>query len=78
MQMAINWHGPDIGALAAVIVRLEIVVVGPANLPAGYGHVDIAILDWIVSEGRRAAAALFGCDGRTQRVNGRESGSVQG
>jgi hypothetical protein len=56
--MAINPHGADIDTLAAVIAHSQIVVAGPPNLPAGFGHVDIAILDWIVYEGRRGHSVV--------------------
>ena len=46
---------------AAVIAHSQIVVASPATgprLPTGFGAVDIAILRWIASEGRRAGRAL--------------------
>jgi len=46
---------PDLETLAAVIARSPIVVTAPKRrLPAGYDETEIAILDWIVDEGRRA------------------------
>lgn len=40
--------------LAAAIARSPIVVAQPrARLPDGFEEVDVAILDWIVAEGRR-------------------------
>jgi hypothetical protein len=45
---------PDLDTLVAVIAHSEIVVAKPLErLPAGFDKVDIAILDWIASEGRR-------------------------
>lgn len=47
----------DLGTLTAVIAHSQIVI-EPAEdrrcLPAGYDDADIAILDWIAAEGRRA------------------------
>ena len=42
--------------LIAVIARSQIVVARPPRrrLPAGFDDVDIAILNWIAAEGRRA------------------------
>jgi hypothetical protein len=60
--MASNGQWPDLDTLAAVIAHSQIVVARalsarPAarRLPAGFEAVDIAILDWIASEGRRAS-----------------------
>jgi hypothetical protein len=47
----------DLETLAAVIARSQIVVAGRTpcrRLPAGFDEVDVAILDWIAAEGRRA------------------------
>ncbi|MGA7786562.1 MAG: hypothetical protein WCA56_00205 [Xanthobacteraceae bacterium] len=47
--------------LAAMIVRSQIVVARPLvrrSLPAGFDEVDVAILDWIAAEGRRAGRSL--------------------
>ncbi len=45
--------------LAAVVAHSQIVVPQPVRavplLPAGFDEVDIAILDWIAAEGRRAS-----------------------
>ena len=64
---------PDFETLAAVIARSEIVVqkmqiivlkmmrpkVLPRSaLPAGFDDTDIAILEWIAAEGRRAARSV--------------------
>jgi hypothetical protein len=54
-MMVTNHNRPDVETLAAVIARSQIVVAEPAKrLPAGYDDVDVAILDWIAAEGRRA------------------------
>jgi hypothetical protein len=50
---------PDLETLAAVIAHSQIVVAAPVigralRLPENYHDVDIAILDWIAAEGRRA------------------------
>jgi hypothetical protein len=50
---------PDLATLAAVIAHSQIVVAVPiigraSRLPENYDDVDIAILDWIAAEGRRA------------------------
>jgi hypothetical protein len=50
---------PDLETLAAVIAHSQIVVAAPivgraSRLPENYDDVDIAILDWIATEGRRA------------------------
>jgi|HubBroStandDraft_6_1064221.scaffolds.fasta_scaffold824484_2 hypothetical protein len=58
MAMAINRHyDADLETLATVIARSQIVVADPAlrpRLPLGFDEVDVAILDWIAAEGRRA------------------------
>jgi hypothetical protein len=49
----------DLETLAAVIARSQIVVAGRTpcrRLPAGFDEVDVAILDWIAAEGRRACS----------------------
>ncbi|MFZ0608280.1 MAG: hypothetical protein WAM75_11505 [Xanthobacteraceae bacterium] len=63
----------DLETLAAVIARSQIVVqkmqilmlkmVGPKvsprrALPSGFDDTDIAILEWIAAEGRRAARSM--------------------
>jgi hypothetical protein len=54
MMMVTRYDRPDIETLAAAIARSQIVLAAPARpLPAGYQAVDVAILDWIVAEGRR-------------------------
>ena len=52
---------PEVATLMAVIAHSQIVVVVAETakpLPAGYDDVDIAILEWIAAEGRRAGQAL--------------------
>jgi hypothetical protein len=45
----------DVETLTAVIAHSQIIVAAPAQrLLAGFDEVDIAILDWIVAESRRA------------------------
>jgi hypothetical protein len=50
---------PDLPMLSAVIAHSQIVVTLPdataQRLPANFDAVDIAILEWIVAEGRRLA-----------------------
>ena len=60
--MASNGQRTDLDTLATVIAHSQIVVARillarPATrrLPAGFEAADIAILDWIASEGRRAS-----------------------
>ena len=51
----------ELAEIAAVIARSQIVVARPVialRLPAGFGAVDIAILEWIAAEGRRAGRTL--------------------
>jgi hypothetical protein len=60
-----NWTtddpSPDLRTLCAVIARSQIVVArAPADknrFPAGFDAIDIAILEWIAREGRRADRA---------------------
>jgi hypothetical protein len=59
--MAINRPYADLDTLAMVIARSQIVVADPAlrerlpqRLPSGFDEVDVAVLDWIAAEGRRA------------------------
>jgi hypothetical protein len=53
---------PDVGTLAALVARSQIVVPEQAKaarrLPAGFDDVDVAILEWIAVEGRRAGRGL--------------------
>ena len=49
----------DLDTLAAVIAHSQIVVAEEiARLPDGFDDVDIAILDWIAAEGRRAGRSF--------------------
>jgi hypothetical protein len=59
--MAINAPCADLETLAMVIARSQIVLANTApgqrlseRLPLGFDEVDVAILDWIAAEGRRA------------------------
>ncbi len=62
--MAITEQGTDLETLTTVIAHSQIVVAwafaGAARrrLPAGFEAADVAILDWIASEGRRAGRGL--------------------
>lgn len=56
---------PDVETLAAVIARSQIVVARilvksshSPRLPEGFEATDLAILDWIAAEGRRARRAF--------------------
>jgi hypothetical protein len=53
---------PDLGTLTAIIARSQILIAAERSelrrLPAGFDHVDVAILDWIAAEGRRAGRWL--------------------
>ena len=55
--MATDMSRPDLDTLAAVIAHSQIVVRERGTLvrrlPEGFDDVDVAILDWIVEEGRR-------------------------
>ena len=50
----------DLDTLSAVIARSQIVVARPPcrRLPAGFDEVDVAILNWIAAEGRRARSLM--------------------
>ena len=57
MKMAGSYVGTlaDVETLAAVIAHSQIVVTAPARrFLAGLDEVDLAILDWIIAEGRLA------------------------
>ena len=61
VAMAINGQHADLDTLTTVIAHSQIVVArillarsAARRLPAGFEAADIAILDWIASEGRRA------------------------
>jgi hypothetical protein len=54
MTDAMDQEPVGIDTLVAAIACSPIVVAQPATrLPAGFGDVDVAILDWIAAEGRR-------------------------
>jgi hypothetical protein len=61
MMVAAN-DRPDVETLRAVIAHSQIVVTQPAGhrrgFPAGFDETDIAVLDWIAAEGRRAGHAF--------------------
>jgi len=59
MQLFMDHDRPDVDTLAAVIAHSQIVVADrAARLPAGYDEADIAVLDWIAAEGRRAGRSF--------------------
>ena len=62
MKLTGDQDRPDLETLAAVIAHSQIVVVQPdrrtARLPVGFDALDLAILDWIAAEGRRAGHGL--------------------
>lgn len=53
---------PDLATLRAVIAQSQIYFPAPAGgarpLPPGFDGVDLAILEWIAAEGRRAGRRL--------------------
>lgn len=57
VSTGIDTRYADLETLAAIIARSPIVV-APAcrrrRLPAGFDEADVAILEWIAAEGRRA------------------------
>jgi hypothetical protein len=59
--MIVTGHDrPDVATLAVVIARSQIIVAQASErLPAGYDDVDVAILEWIAAEGRRAARSYL-------------------
>jgi len=61
MTATANQDRVELAELVAVIAHSQIVVARPAagsRLPAGFGAVDIAILEWIAAEGRRGGRTL--------------------
>ncbi len=59
--MPIGEQQVELATIAAVIAHSQIVVPPPAvrrRLPAGFDAVDVAILDWIAAEGRRAGRSF--------------------
>jgi len=61
MTATANQDRVELAGLAAVIAQSQIIVAKPvtgSRFPAGFGAVDIAILEWIAAEGRRAGRIL--------------------
>jgi hypothetical protein len=61
MNVDFRTNYPDLDMLAAVIAHSQIVVERAGRtrpLPVGFDDVDVAILDWIAAEGRRAGRRL--------------------
>lgn len=70
--MNIGTEFSDLGTIVAVIAHSQIVVqilaaapaahrypfADPRPLPPGFGDVDVAVLEWIAAEGRRAGRAI--------------------
>ena len=66
--MNIGTKFPTLDTLAAVIAHSQIVIETPAPgcsrvanrlpLPAGFGDVDLAVLEWIAAEGRHFGRAI--------------------
>ncbi len=58
VQKPIDGENTDLETIVAVIARSPIVVTDSVvmhrRLPFGYDEADVAILDWIAAEGRRA------------------------
>ncbi len=59
MQVGMEQDRPDIATLSAVIAHSQIVVriavsEQLSRLPVEFDEVDLAILDWIADQGRRA------------------------
>lgn len=64
-ERAAYQHGLEPAEVVAVIAHSQIVVPRRENgsrlsrLPAGFDAVDVAILDWIAAEGRRAGRSFL-------------------
>lgn len=62
MKLTTSAAYPDVDTLAAVIARSPIVVQPRASesrcFPSSFDEMDIAILEWIAAEGRRAGRGL--------------------
>ena len=65
--MSIGTEFSHLGTLTAVIAHSQIVVAATADcrprpehrpLPAGFGDVDVGVLEWIAAEGRRVEREL--------------------
>lgn len=57
VQRPMDGENTDLETIVALVARSPIVVAEPAlrqRLLAGFDEADIAILDWIAAEGRRA------------------------
>jgi hypothetical protein len=63
MEVASHQDGFDLATLGAVIAHSQIVLAKAekplARLPAGFEAVDVAVLEWIAAEGRRAGRSLL-------------------
>ncbi len=62
MKLSMDYGLLTLATLTEVIGYSQIVVAHPADLakslPAGFDATDLAILDWIVAEGRRVSRGL--------------------
>jgi hypothetical protein len=61
VAISIEQH-TDLETLAAVIAHSQIIVVDQRprrRLPTGFDDCDIAVLDWIAAEGRRAGRSFI-------------------
>jgi hypothetical protein len=62
MALLTDQEPVDLATLAAVIARSQIIVreavQSRRRLPSGFDDVDVAILDWIAAEGRRAGQSF--------------------
>lgn len=62
MDTKIVTRFPDVETLAAVIARSPIVLARPKvcrRLPVGFDEADVAVLEWIAVEGRRARGTFL-------------------
>jgi len=65
MQRTADQHDLEPATLAAVVAHSQIVVPCResgsrlSRLPPGFDAVDVAILDWIAAEGRRAGRSFL-------------------
>jgi hypothetical protein len=62
MKLFADFNELTVETLVAIIARSPIVVESPIKaapcLPAGFDAADIAVLDWIVAEGRRLGRGI--------------------
>jgi hypothetical protein len=61
-RATINQRSLEAATVAAVVAHSQIVVPRPEctlRLPAGFDAVEVAILDWIAAEGRRAGRSFL-------------------